>query len=159
MWGGPNLINERPIGTHPKSPEDGTYLCPNDLLLGRATSRVPSGPFREYSNLKQRFSFIQSIIDSFWKKWTQDYFPSLIIRQKWHTCKRNVRVNDIVLFQEANQIRGSWKLGRVSEVYPGKDGNVRNVDVKHKLNVDSQNFTIVRRAVQRLVVVLPAEEQ
>ena len=32
-----NLVNERPIGRHPTSPDDGTYLCPNDLLLGRAT--------------------------------------------------------------------------------------------------------------------------
>ena len=39
-----NLINERPIGRHPTSPDDGTYLCPNDLLLGRSTARVPSGP-------------------------------------------------------------------------------------------------------------------
>ena len=29
-----NLVNERPVGRHPTSPEDGTYLCPNDLLLG-----------------------------------------------------------------------------------------------------------------------------
>ena len=33
-----NLINERPIGRHPRSPEDGSYLCPNDLLLGRSTT-------------------------------------------------------------------------------------------------------------------------
>ena len=30
-----NLINERPIGRHPTSPDDESYLCPNDLLLGR----------------------------------------------------------------------------------------------------------------------------
>ena len=42
-----NLVNERPIGRHPTSPEDGTYLCPNDIILGRCTSRVPSGPFRK----------------------------------------------------------------------------------------------------------------
>ena len=28
------IRNQRPIGQHPESPEDGTYLCPNDLLLG-----------------------------------------------------------------------------------------------------------------------------
>ena len=33
------LVNERPIGQHPTSPDDGTYLCLNDLLLGRATSK------------------------------------------------------------------------------------------------------------------------
>ena len=42
-----NLINERPIGRHPTDPNDGAYLSPNDLLLGRSTSRVPSGPFEE----------------------------------------------------------------------------------------------------------------
>ena len=31
-----SLVNERPIGRHSTSPEDGTYLCPNDLLLGRS---------------------------------------------------------------------------------------------------------------------------
>ena len=44
---GVNVVNERPIGRHSTSPEDGTYLGSNDLLLGRSTSRVPSGPFRE----------------------------------------------------------------------------------------------------------------
>ena len=38
-----NLVNERPIGRHPTLPDDESYLCPNDLLLGRYTSRVPSG--------------------------------------------------------------------------------------------------------------------
>ena len=29
-----SLVNEGSIGRHPTSPEDGTYLCPKDLLLG-----------------------------------------------------------------------------------------------------------------------------
>ena len=32
-----NLINERPIGRHLTSLDDESYLCPNDLLLGRST--------------------------------------------------------------------------------------------------------------------------
>jgi hypothetical protein len=62
-----NLLNERPIGRNPTSPDDGTYLCPNDLLLGRVTSRIPSGPFRETANPNHRHEFIQKIIDAFWK--------------------------------------------------------------------------------------------
>ena len=30
-----NLLNDRPIGRHPTQPEDGFYLSPNSLLLGR----------------------------------------------------------------------------------------------------------------------------
>ena len=78
-----NLVNERPIGRHPTSPDDGSNLCPNDLLLGRSSPRIPSGPFKETSNLRHRFEFVQGLINRFWKKWTTDYFPSLIVRQKW----------------------------------------------------------------------------
>ena len=122
------IVNERPIGMHPQNPEDGTYLCANDLLLGRASNSVPSGPFRECNNLK-RLAFIESLVDAFWKKWIQNYFPSLIIRPKWHTSKRNLKINDIVLIQDSNVLRGSWKLGRVSHIYPNNDGVVRNVEI------------------------------
>ena len=98
-----NLVNERPIGRHPTSPDDGTYLCPNDLLLGRATSRVPSRPFREPSNPRQRFEFVQNVVNYFWKKWTRDYFPSLLIQPKWHTAQRNLREGDVVLIQDTTE--------------------------------------------------------
>ena len=59
------LLNERPIGKHPTSPEDNTYLCPNDLLLGRATSRVPGGHSIEYVSCKRRFLLVQEITKVF----------------------------------------------------------------------------------------------
>lgn len=101
-----NLVNEQPIGRHPTLPDDGSYLCPNDLLLGHATSRIPSGPFERTDNPRHRCEFIQGIIDNFWRRWTRDFFPSLIIRQKWHTATRNLRVGDVVLIQDSNQVRG-----------------------------------------------------
>jgi hypothetical protein len=127
-----NLVNERPIGRNQTSPDDGTYLCPNELLLGRATSRIPSGPFRETANPNHRHEFVQKIIDAFWKKWIRDHFPSLIVQQKWHTAQRDLMVGDVVLIQDSNQVRGNWKLGRVSKVKPGNDGKVRNVEVQYK---------------------------
>ena len=81
-----NLINERPIGRHPTTPEDGAYLCPNNILLGRASARIPSGPFEGDANPRRRFYFVQGIINAFWSRWTRDFFPSLLIKQKWHTC-------------------------------------------------------------------------
>ena len=63
-----NLVNERPVGRQPKDPDDGSYLSPNHLLLGRATPRIPSGPFRETSNLNKRHEFVQTIVDAFLEK-------------------------------------------------------------------------------------------
>ena len=34
-----NLLNDRPIGRHPTQPEDGFYLSPNSLLLGRTMNQ------------------------------------------------------------------------------------------------------------------------
>ena len=40
-----NLLNERPIGMKSSNPVKMAYLCPNDLILGRASSNVPPGSF------------------------------------------------------------------------------------------------------------------
>ena len=73
-----NLMNQRPIGRVPNDPDDGSYLCPNDMLLGRASSMVPQGPFRETRNPRHRVEFVQKIVDTFWRRWTRDVFPSLV---------------------------------------------------------------------------------
>ena len=77
-----NLENERPIGRQPKDPDDGSCLSHNHLLLGRATPRIPSRPFREMIDLNNCHEFVLRIVDAFWKRWTRDYFPSLLISDK-----------------------------------------------------------------------------
>ncbi|XP_068237048.1 uncharacterized protein [Palaemon carinicauda] len=165
LFGIANLMNERPIGTKPGfSLELGGYLCPNDLLLGRSTGFCPSGMYDISGDHKRRLKFIQSIIESFWKKWHRDYFPSLLIRQKWHTTRRNVRVGDVVLVQDSNVVRGAWKLAQVIRADPGQDGVVRDVDLRYKIIKHGKGYDggvdrIMCRSVHRLVVLLPIEEQ
>jgi hypothetical protein len=158
-----NLLNERPIGKQSNDIEDGTYLCPNDLLLGRATARIPSGPFEEYVSSKKRFNFVQSLVDAFWVKMTKFYFPSLIVEQKWHTASRNVCVGDIVMVQDSNALRGEWRLARVSKTHPSSDGKVRKVTLSYRHQDDTNKYnggalTNIERPVQNLVVILPAED-
>ena len=124
-----NLVNQRPIGRKLNDPDDGAYLCPNDMPLGRASPEVPQGPFEETKNPK-RVKFVQRIVDSFWRRWTRDVFPLLVPRRRWNVEKKNVQVEDIVIVQDSSAIQGKWKVGRVIEVFPGKDKRVRNVKVK-----------------------------
>lgn len=58
-----NLVNQRPSGKIPNDPDDGAYLCPSDILLGRATNTVPQGPFLHTENLRHRFEFCQKIVE------------------------------------------------------------------------------------------------
>ena len=49
-----NLINQRPIGRVTTDPNEGTYLCPNDILLGHVSSKIPQGPFKETRDPRKR---------------------------------------------------------------------------------------------------------
>jgi len=145
-----NLVNQRPIGRIPNDPDDGSYICPNDILLGRASSEVPQGPFKETKNPRHRVEFVQKIIDSFWKRWSRDVFPSLVPRKQWQVEKRNVRPNDIVVVADSNAVRGKWSIGRILEVHPGPDGRVRNVKVKTSMGE-------YERPITKIAVIHPAE--
>ena len=66
-----NLVNQRPIGRVTTDPNEGSYICPNDVLLGRVSSKVPQGPFKETRDPRKRVEFVQRI-DDFWKHWLRD---------------------------------------------------------------------------------------
>ena len=160
MFEAAELVNSRPIGKHPSNPDDGTYLCPNDLLLGRSSNKVPQGPF-QIVNHKRRFQFLQSLVDSFWKKWTRDYFPNLIIRSKWHVEKRNVEKGDVVLIKDNKSLRGDWKQGIVFKLFPSLDDRIRKVTVAYKnlrsdeplTKYNGVNYTYIERPVHNLIVL------
>ena len=67
-------------------------------------------------------------------------------------------VGDVVLIQESNQIRGKWKMGVVTQANPSlRDGFVRNIEVQYK-NEGSNSFTKINRPVQRVIVIVPVDE-
>ncbi|XP_062585130.1 uncharacterized protein LOC134246786 [Saccostrea cucullata] len=128
-----NCMNERPIGMKSNDPNEGTYLCPNDLLLGRASSRVPPGSWTQKECFKYRWKFLQQVTDSFWRRWIRNFFPTLIIRQKWHTKTKNVQEEDNVLVYDSNAVRGQWRMAQVSCAKPGSDDRVRDVELRYKV--------------------------
>lgn len=131
MFQAGSIVNQRPIGSQPSTPEDGIYLCPNDLILGRSSTHAPQGLFKERVIDKRRFDHIQSIMQIFRKKWSRDLFLGLAIQPKWHVESRNVQKGNVVLVQDNNVVRGEWKLGIASETFPGKDDLVRRVKVSY----------------------------
>ena len=147
------LVNERPIGVHPSNPDNGTYLAPNDLLLGRASAKVPQGPFKERSSDKHRFDFIQSIVAQFWKRWTREVFPNMVLQKKWHTASRNLQSGDVVLVQDSNALRGKWRLGKVINGIPSEDGKVRRVVIQCLSETGLKQE--IERPPQRLVLLVP----
>ena len=108
---------------------------------------------------------IQAITEQFWRIWLKLYFPTLIVRQKWHTAKRNLAKDDVCLIKDSNVLRGEWRLGRVTTCYPDTHGRVRNVELLVKPQQSgSVNYTptapiYLKRHFGSVIVIVPAEEQ
>ena len=162
-----NICNERPIGVS-KPRADGSYaiITPNHLLLGRSRNILPDDtPIVENMPMRERYRLVHEITSSFWKQWSAEVSPSLVVRQKWHEKARNLRVGDLVKICEPSRWKAKYKLGVIDEVAVSTDGNVRSATVRYVLlqqnskGEDTVRTIRVSRSVQRLILILPVEEQ
>ena len=163
-----NIVNERPLGLLPDIDSEINVLTPNCLLLGRASATNPN-VWREDCPmpLLSRCNLISSIMEQFWKHWVESFAPSLLYRKKWHEGQRDLRIGDVVLVLQDATFKEKFKLARVSDVHPGKDGRVRKVSVEYKsyragekVNIyKGTGYTAVFRSCQKLVLLVPVEEQ
>lgn len=60
----------------------------------------------------------------------REWLPGLNVRKKWNQTHKEISEGDIVLEIEPNLPGGHWQLGRILEMYAGKDGHVRVARVK-----------------------------
>ncbi|GFX36817.1 integrase catalytic domain-containing protein [Trichonephila clavipes] len=81
-------------------------------------------------NRSDNWQKITKIIQLIWKRWSVDYLNSLQQRNKWHFEKKNAKIGDMVIIKEDNLPSCQWSLGRINNIYPGKDSKVRVVEVK-----------------------------
>ena len=67
---------------------------------------------------------------------------------------------DLVMICEPSRIKAKYKLAIVEAVHTSSDGCVRSATLRYS-NVKKDGWTSVRveRSVQRLVLLLPVEEQ
>ena len=138
------MINARPLTHVSIDPNDLEPLTPLHFLLA-GDRRVPSWTDPK-PDLRKQYQIAQMITDSFWRRWTKEYLPTLNLRPKWNTTAKQVVVGDVVLMVDPNGPRNSWPLGIIERVFPGRDGVVRAADVRN-------NEGIYRRGVRQLVVL------
>jgi len=126
-----SMLNSRPlthVHTDPAEPEP---LTPNHFILGGAhPHRVPDCEEAFDGLTRRRWKQSQFILNQFWRRWMQEYVPSLIGREKWDQSARPLRIGDQVLIMDENAKRGEWLTGTVTSVHPSSDGVARRVTVK-----------------------------
>jgi len=138
------MINSRPLTYIGDDIRDGRVITPALLAIGRDLGNTPDDvPKPVKLKLSDRYRYQQRLQNHFWSRWLQEYLPSLTIRQKWTKEEIPLKEKDVVLVSEDNISRGKWRLGKVAETFPGKDGRTRTVKVLTKKGM-------INRPVQKL---------
>ena len=83
-----------------------------------------------------------------------------------HTAYRNLTTGDLDLIQDSNLVRGLWRLGIVSNTFPGSDVKVRKVELQYKnpkkgesvTKYRGRGYVTIERPVHRLVLLIPKDD-
>ena len=121
-------INSRPLTYQSANVKDNVPLTPNHFLHGQMGGQFAPEVIDEVAfDPKRRWRRVQELVRHFWHRWLREWIPSLSPRQKWFKMKKDIKPGNIVLVVSPDTPRGQWPLGRILEVYPGKDGHIRSV--------------------------------
>lgn len=144
-------LNSRPLCPVTNDPDDLSVLTPGHFLIGTNLLAPPRPSLLDYNvNRLSQWNQISQRVEHFTKRWKAEYLSRLQSRTKWMRQCENVRVGDIVLIKEDELPPSKWLLGRITEVFKGKDDLVRKVTVK------TATTTLVRPITK--VSVLPIDE-
>ena len=141
-------VNSRPLTFVGGEPDICNPLTPSHFLIGRTAGFQPDiiddHPSCVSSmDLCNRETVRLRQLDKFWEMWSTEYIRNLPCTIKGFVPKCDLRKGSVVLIKEDNVPRLSWPLGVIVEVFPGKDGYIRSVNVKTSKGV-------INRPVQRL---------
>ena len=157
-----SIINSRPLSYLSLSNLE-EPLTPSRLMIGRRILNLPDDlgyliePGDEEftidpSHLCQRAQHINNTLNHFWKRWRNEYLMELreSHRQSNHDppTQPSISPGAVVVVHDESLPRGFWKLGKVEEVLPGRDGQIRGAVVR--IGARGEHSTLVRRPVQLL---------
>jgi hypothetical protein len=117
-------------------------LCPADFLMktnkrapvssDEESEYMPTDPSHVKENLLLTWKRARGILSSFWTIWQKQYLSSLRERSVLHNNRgaqdQSAQVGMTVIVQDAGP-RGKWKMGRIQELFVGRDGRCRAATV------------------------------
>ncbi|GFW23031.1 integrase catalytic domain-containing protein [Trichonephila clavipes] len=136
------VLNSRPLYPLSCDPGDFDALTPGHFLVGRPITAIAEPSLTEVSDNRLKVWQKQTkIVQHIWKRWSNNYLSTLQNRNKWYFEKNNVKIHDMVILKEDNLPVCNWPLGRILEVYHGKDNKIRVVLVKTKNGIFKRPIT------------------
>ncbi|KAH7660539.1 Integrase core domain containing protein, partial [Aphelenchoides avenae] len=140
-----HTLNCRPLTYQSEGDVNAVALRPLDFLQPLAEDTTNMGPAAEdmsdpdYTHklssderLIKLYAKQNALLEAFWERWRQEYLLSLRERQRQpknaNRLDRDPQVGEYVLVDDDEPIpRPFWKLARIIQLVPGRDGVVRFV--------------------------------
>ncbi|XP_073720576.1 uncharacterized protein [Misgurnus anguillicaudatus] len=125
------IMNGRPLVPVSSDPQQPDLLTPSALLTQKICPvSIPPGDFDPKDLYRKQWKQVQSLANSFWKRWREEYLATLQPRRKWQADQPNLAIGDVVLLKDNQVKRNVWPTGLIVKTYPGQDKRVRKVDVR-----------------------------
>ncbi|XP_021943783.2 uncharacterized protein LOC110842357 [Folsomia candida] len=137
-----STINEWPLTTVNEDGDDLIPLTPAMFLKGTKMSRFPEVEFMTGRELQIRFKQIKKLQLQLQTRFRKEYLAELVQRASEKKTP-DPKIGDIVLVGADNKKRWEWPLGKIVELFKGKDGECRSAIVQTSKG-------LLRRPVQRL---------
>jgi hypothetical protein len=152
------IINSRPLTPLSDDVDDFRVLTPAHFLLGRSLIAKPERNFLPLpTNRVKAYEEIQQIQQKFWDSWYHDYLHHLQTRPKRFRTLNEFHVGDFVLLKDNNLPPLKWQMGRIVQLFPDKNKEVRNVLVKMSKKDGEPEHKYKHRHVKYLAF-LPKED-
>ncbi|XP_067306911.1 uncharacterized protein [Pseudorasbora parva] len=148
------IINARPLVPISTDPESPFILSPAMILTQKFGVAPPHGDFTDKDLLSRQWKQVQALADRFWRRWRQEFLPTLQARQKWRDSQRDLKEGDIVLLKDSQAARNSWPMARITAVFPGSDSKVRKVELRTSAQGSAKVFL---RPVSEVVLLMPKD--
>ncbi|KMQ85693.1 hypothetical protein RF55_15601 [Lasius niger] len=144
-------LNLRPLQALTDDPKDLDALTSGHFLIGAPLNAIPEPSLLDVPvNRLSRWRLLQQMRDHLWQRWSREYLQGLTPCPKWWTTPGNLQEGQLCLLKAETTPPCRWPLTRITRIHPGKDGQVRVVDVR------TSNGELTRPVVK--VVPLPTAD-
>ena len=153
-----SIINNTPMYTISSDPNDDLPLTPAQLITLKDAPDPP--PLEHFSDAdllaygSRRWRRVQSLSDSFWRRWRTEYLQTLQRRQKWSQLRPDLQKGDIVLMKTKGSKRNHWPLARVHSVKISSDGHIRSATLSLSPGGSKAGLKLLERPVSEMVLLL-----
>ena len=141
------IVNNRPLCVVSPDEDDLNPITPFQLMMGKTANFLPDPNWKKQAenpgNFTKMWRLRQKLQNEFWKKWKRDYLMKQDVRTKWKNPTNEDLMGKIVLINDDNLPKNSWKLAKIIETITSKDGLIRTLVVKTPTS-------ILRRPIQKL---------